>query len=345
VRRWPGGLLAACVALGPASAGSLGGAGVGADAPASSRYCDAPNALDATQQDRLLRFAAVLKARLEASGRPLALVARSGLDLRRFGQRYSHAGISLQASPNTPWSVRQLYYACDEGRPRLYDQGLAGFVSATDDASLGYVSVLLLPSEAGAALARVALDNRAALRLLGDAYSANAYPFGLRYQNCNQWLAELMALAWGGAPAEARGELDPDGAAADADPAGRARQAGPAAQAAQAGQPHHRAAAQAWLQASGYAPTQVALRTPLWRLAALFVPWLHEDDHPPEDLAAGVVQVSLPAALEAFVLARHPAAERLELCHRGTQVVVRRGGRPIAEGCVAERGDEVLRLD
>lgn len=287
--------------------------------PASSRYCDAPTAPDAAQQDRLLRFAALLKARLEASGRPLALVARSGLDLRRFGQRYSHAGISLQASANTPWSVRQLYYACDEARPRLYDQGLAGFVSATDDPSLGYVSVLLLPADAGAALARVALDNRAALGLLGAAYSANAYPFDARYQNCNQWLAELLALAWGAPAPDAAGTAGEDG--------------------------FDRRAAQAWLRAAGYQPTAVALRNPLWRMAAWFVPWLHEDDHPPDDLAAGIVQVSLPAALEDFVQARLPGTERLELCHRGAQVVLRRGWRPIAEGCVPEPGDEVLALD
>ena len=71
---------------------------------------------------------------LEASGQAVALVARSGLDLDRFAVRYSHAGVSLRDSPNTPWSVRQLYFACEERAPRLYDQGLAGFVQGTRDA-------------------------------------------------------------------------------------------------------------------------------------------------------------------------------------------------------------------
>ena len=166
-------------------------------AATSLRYCDAPPSLDARQQDRLLRFAALIRRELAASGQAVALVARSGLDLERFAQRYSHAGVSLRDSPNTPWSVRQLYYACDEGAPRLYDQGLAGFVQGTHDADAGFVSVLLLDADDGAALQRAALDPARALQLLGARYSANAYPFATHYQNCNQWLAELLAAAWG----------------------------------------------------------------------------------------------------------------------------------------------------
>jgi len=50
------------------------------------------------------------------------------------------------------WSARQLYYVCDENRPRIYDQDLAGFVMGTDDPSLGYVSIVRLPADAAQAL-------------------------------------------------------------------------------------------------------------------------------------------------------------------------------------------------
>src|SRR5215470_13398506 len=80
-----------------------------------SRFCDRAAPMSAPQQARLLRFAALIKQELDASGEAVALIARSGLDLSRFGLRYSHAGVSLKAS-GTPWSVRQLYYACDEQR-------------------------------------------------------------------------------------------------------------------------------------------------------------------------------------------------------------------------------------
>ena len=130
------------------------------------RYCDSPPKLNAAQQDKLLRVAGVIKAELEASGVSLALVARSGLKLGLFGMRYSHAGLTLKASPDTRWAVRQLYFACEEQKPRVFDQGLAAFLLGTDEPALGYISVLTLPPAAAAALEPVALDNRRALALL-----------------------------------------------------------------------------------------------------------------------------------------------------------------------------------
>ena len=66
-----------------------------------------------------------------------------------------------------------------------------------NDPAVGYVSVVLLPAAAAAALERAVLDNGRPCRLLGATYSANAYPFSARYQNCNQWVMEMLAAAWG----------------------------------------------------------------------------------------------------------------------------------------------------
>lgn len=277
----------------------------------SLRFCDRTASLSATQQDRLLRFAGVVRDELERSGATVALVSRSGLDLRRFGVRYSHAGVSLRASENAPWSVRQLYYACDERRPRLFDQGLSGFLFGTDDPALGYVSVVLLPPEAAAELERAALDKTRALRLLAARYSANAYPFSVRYQNCNQWLVELLAAAW--APLADGDDL--------------------------------RARAQAWLVDRGYAPSTLELGSHLLMFSAGFVPWISFDDHPEDDRFALRFRVSMPASIEAFVRERLPGARRIELCHDERQVVVRRGWKPLAEGCRPEAGDRVVAFD
>ena len=254
------------------------------------RFCDQPSRLSAAQQDRLFRFGGILKTALEASGQNLALVARSGLDLGRFGVRYSHAGLSIKGSTNAPWSVRQLYYACDERQPRVYDQGIAGFLLGLNDPAAGYVSVVFLPRAEAAALERVALDNSQALQLLGAAYSANAYAFGLTYQNCNQWVIEMMATAWG--------RLDGAG--------------------------NLRAAAQGWLKDKRYRPTSFNAGATLMWLAA-FVPWLHHDDHPSADLERGVFHVSMPASIEAFVQATVPGATRMEFCLADRRVVIRRG--------------------
>lgn len=276
----------------------------------SLNYCQGQDELNADVQDRLIQVAAVVKTALDRSGHSVALVARSGLALQRLDQRYSHAGVSLKSSPNTPWSVRQLYYACDEQRPRIFDQGMSGFVLGAHDPEEGYVSLVLLPQEPARALEAAALDDRQALALLGATYSANAHAFSQQYQNCNQWLAELLASAWG-AP------LPSDGA---------------------------RGQAQQWLRTHGYQPTVLKLNwQPLMWLAAV-LPWLHSDDHPAEDLANAQFQVSMPQSIASFVRVFWPAAAHIELCYTDTHIVLRRGWEPIAAGCQPAPGDEVTNL-
>ncbi len=267
--------------------------------------------LTAEQKDKLFRFGAVIKDQLEASGQSLAFIARSGLDLGRFGVRYSHAGLSLKGGLSTPWSVRQLYYACDEQRPRVFDQGISGFLLGLNDPSIGYVSIVFVPPPQAAALERAVLDKRQALQLLGGTYSANAYAFSVVYQNCNQWVAELLAAAWG----RLEGSQD------------------------------LRAQAQAWLKEQGYRPSvfELGWRPLLW--LASFIPWLHNDDHPAEDQGQALFRVSMPASIEAFVQDTVPGATRMEFCHANGRVVVHRGWEAIAEGCQPADQDTVITLD
>ncbi|MHA4869504.1 DUF2145 domain-containing protein [Duganella sp. PWIR1] len=275
----------------------------------SARFCDRSQELSAAEQSRLLRFAAVLRDELAASDDSVALVSRSGLDLSRFNIRYSHAALAWRSEQGL-WSARQLYYACDEGRPRIYDQGLAGFAMGTDDPALGYLSIVRLPPQAVLALRPALLDTPRALHLLAAQYSANAYAYSLRYQNCNQWLMEMLAAGWGDL---ADGE-------------------------------DLRQRAQAWLRDAGYAPPPVQVGSRFWMLASYFVPLLHLNDHPDEDRAALKLHVSLPATIEEFVRARFPQSERVELCHDDQQVVIHRGWTPIAEGCKPTEGDRVISL-
>ncbi len=276
----------------------------------SLRYCESDQVLSTADQDRLIRVAAIVKTELERSGQSIALLARSGLDLQRFDQRYSHAGVSLKDSPNTAWSVRQLYYACDEQRPRIFDQGMSGFVLGVNDPAEGYISIVLLPSEAATALQQAAMDDRRALQVLGSSYSANAYPFSQQYQNCNQWVAELMAAAWTLLPP---GDIP-------------------------------RRQAQQWLMEQGYTPSVISLGwRPLMWLADQ-VHWLHSDDHPPEDIEAAQFTVSMPSSLESFVRKLLPQATHVELCYTRQYLVIRRSWEPIAPGCIPGDGDEVSKL-
>ena len=107
-------------------------------------FCERGKQVGAAEQDRVLRFAGAVKGELERSGANVALISRAGLDLSRFGLLYSHAGVALKELEGV-WTVRQLYYACDESRPRLFDQGVAGFALGADALEL----VLLLLLEVG----------------------------------------------------------------------------------------------------------------------------------------------------------------------------------------------------
>lgn len=268
-------------------------------------WCSQPLQPNATQHDRLLRFGAVLRERLRQSSASAVLVSRSGTNLHWLGQRYSHAGVALRDNPLAPWAVRQLYFACEEQRSRVFDQGLPGFLLDFADPDEGYVSLLLLPPEAASALARAALDETTALSVLEPRYNAASYPFDLTDQNCNQWLLELMARAWGAVPG--------------------------------------RAGAQAWLAEAGYQPARV--ETGALQGLAPFIPWVRSGGQPRETLQQGIWQVSLPSAIERFVRQRYPHAQRIELCHDGRQVVLRENGPPIADGCRPGPGDLLTPLD
>lgn len=304
------GLLAACAATGALCAAQASGLGTqaGLHSGLLTPFCQ-PSKLQSTKaQDRVLRFAGAVQQVLQASGEEVALIARSGLNLERFKLRYSHAGVMLQANGDVPWSVRQLYFDCDAGRPRLFDQGLAGFLMSADSPDLAHVSIVFLPREQADALLRAAQDKSRALRLLAATYSANAYPFSLRYQNCNQWVAELLATAWG--------ELA-DGA-------------------------DLRQRAQHWLQAEGYRPTAVPIDSHLTKFVGGWMPLLHLDDHPADAQLGMTLEVSLPDAIEDFVQARLPQARRVELCMDAQKVVLRQGWQRLGPGCTPEAGDRVM---
>ena len=211
-------------------------------------FCERGKEVSAAEQDRVLRFAATVKRELEASGAGVALIARAGLDLSRFDLLYSHAGVALKDAGKA-WTVRQLYYACDEARPRIFDQGVAGFALGADAPGKGHVSLVFLDQDEAERLEQAARDKALALALLAGRYSANAYAFGTRYQNCNQWVAEMLAGAWGGIDTRA-----------------------PA-----------REQAQAWLREQGYRAGPVKVQSRWLMFAGQFVPLVHLDDHPAED--------------------------------------------------------------
>jgi len=271
-------------------------------------FCERETDISAAEQDRVLRFAGAVKDELNRSGSRVAVIARAGLDLSRFGLLYSHAGIALRDNPGGRWAVRQLYYACEESRPQLFDQGISGFALGADAPSRGHIALLFPPEDQAAPLEQAALDRRLALSLLAGQYSANAYAFGTRYQNCNGWVAELIASAWG--------RLDTN--------------------------EHAREHAQQWLREQGYTAGPVKIPSHWMMFAGQFVPLVHLNDHPLEDAHALALHVSVPASIEAFVHKQAPQTRRVELCHANGRIVVRRGWEALGAACEPGPGDEVI---
>jgi hypothetical protein len=279
-----------------------------ANASNSSVFCDQTAVLTAEEKNQLLNFSATVKNVLQKSGNDMAIISRSGIDLDRFEIRYSHAGFTLKNSANTPWAVRQLYYGCDEEKPSIYDQGLSGFLMDHDTRSIPYVSLVFMPPPMETALAKAALDKQTALNLLGALYSANAYPFSTQFQNCNQWLLEVMAFGWG--HIESKGD--------------------------------YRADAQQWLKENKYQPTDIDVKHRYLVWASHFVPLVHNSDQPAENLDKNLYQVSMPASIESFVKAQVPQATRVELCLNKGKIVIHHGWDMIPEGCLVGEGDEVV---
>jgi len=285
---------------------SLSGAGAGV-----LRYCDEDGVVSPDAQSRLLQLSQIAKEELQAADALVALASTAGLDLDRLSIRYSHMGISVAQNPHGPWSVRQLYFDCAQSKSRLFDQGMAGFITGRQPSEVVYLSLVMVPPSAAQSLADAALNNARALALLGQTYSANAYPFSTLYQNCNQWVLEMLASAWG--------------AASDSTSA--------------------RQEAQQWLRSQGYSPDVVQVGwAPLMWLSGQ-IPWLHRDDHPAADQDALLYRISLPKSIESFVQSIHPDSQRIELCMQKDQVVIRRGWQPMGPQCEPENGDEVRMLN
>ncbi|MEO9063859.1 MAG: DUF2145 domain-containing protein [Burkholderiaceae bacterium] len=203
---------------------------------------------------------------LEASGAEVALIARAGQDLTRYGLRYSHMGFVWCDHPDGRWTVVHELNACGSAESSLFDQGLGNFFL---DDPFRYEALIVIPD--------VESQHRLATMLAGDMpqrmhephYNVIAFPFSTRYQNSNQWALELMATA-----------MSRDFPIAD------------------------RASAQTWLKAAGYRPTTLEIPA-LTRLGGrLFKANVAFDDHPFDRRMAGRIDaVSVESVLD-FLRAR-----------------------------------------
>lgn len=214
-----------------------------AAAPAhAGRSCEEHPVTQTALSDALATGQA-LQTALDASGSDVAMVARQGQDLSKYGLKYSHAGLAFRSAPGQPWRIYELLNECGTADSALWVDGLANFF--LEDPFTLDALVIVPPPKMAAKLGEVLRDPAALHGFHGSRYNMVAYPFSTKYQNSNQWVLEVLASA-GASDVRIR----------------------------------TREQAQAWLKMTGYTPTEMRLG-PLTRLGGrAFKANIAFDDHP-----------------------------------------------------------------
>ena len=199
----------------------------------------------------------------------IALVARVGRDLSRYGLRYSHVAFAWRGHPRGDWTMVEELNQCGTAPSALYDDGLANFFL---DDLFAYQAKIVIPSpEVQSRISEVLVAGRGG-RFHEPRYNLVAYPFATRYQNSNQWLLETVADALAERPLG------------------------------------NRSGAQAWLLASGFRPSTLHVPA-IERLGAqLFRVNVAFDDQPIDRRMAGDIDVVSAESVLDFVLRVDPGA-------------------------------------
>jgi hypothetical protein len=129
---------------------------------------------------------------LEQTNAEAVILARVGSDISEYGLRYTHAAFAFRDHPKGRWLVRHLLNECATDRSGIYDQGLFNFFL---DDLYAYEALIIVPSRNLQDRLKGLVLSSAALVLHQPKYSMIASPFDTRYQNSNQWLLEMIALA------------------------------------------------------------------------------------------------------------------------------------------------------
>lgn len=238
-RRWGALLVSLCAAWGVAQAGQDCG----------ERAAPTPQALA-----QGLALGERVRDQLEQSGASAALVARVGLNLGEFGQRYTHMGVAVRDHVRRRWQVLHLFNPCGKAESEISVQPLEQFYEVD---LFAYEALVVTPSYALQAAMREVFMNPATTRALHKpAYNMIAHPFNTRFQNSNQWILEMLALT-----------LDRSGGIRD------------------------RTAAQAWLQRAGFEPGTIRISNLRRTGARLFSAHVSFADHTQEEYEKQTYQV------------------------------------------------------
>lgn len=224
---------------------------------------------DAASFVKAMKLAERTLAALDKSGARVALIARVGQDLSKYGLRYSHMGYAWRDHPQGRWLVVHELNQCGTAKSALFDQGLGNFFL---DDMFAYESRIVVPGPAAQARIVAMLASTAPLRLHDPRYNMLAFPYSTNYQNSNQWLLETYAASVSDMPIDGRAQ------------------------------------AQAWLKLAGYQPITLDIPAMTRLGARMFRANVSFDDQPFERRMAGRIDTVTVDSVVRFVHQRDPQA-------------------------------------
>ena len=160
--------------------------------PAAAGQACEEHVVTPRQLDDGLALAAAVLERLPRHDARAVVLARVGADVSDQGLRWTHAGIAVRDEDTAIWRVLHKLNRCGAETSDLYRQGLGNFFLDDPHELRAW---LLVPTAPVQRQVLRALERGADLALHEPRYSMIAYPFETEFQNSNQWLLELVAVA------------------------------------------------------------------------------------------------------------------------------------------------------
>ena len=129
---------------------------------------------------------------LEKNPAPVALLARHGTNLDKYGLHYSHVGFVVRDHPDGAWTVVHLLNQCGSARSDIYAQGLVNFFM--DDLQSQDARIVWLKPELAHRLA-VLLGKNTVTSVFDPDYSVIARYDSRQYQNSTAWVLDMLSAA------------------------------------------------------------------------------------------------------------------------------------------------------
>jgi hypothetical protein len=145
-----------------------------------------------TQVRESLELAEQAREALENSQAEVAVIARAGQNLDKWGLHYSHLAFVWRDDPHGRYSVVHLLNRCGTAEGALFDQGLGDFFM---DDMYQFRTLIMIPDAQLQERLAGMLESGRAGRFLEPHYNMLAYPYSTQFENSNQWPLEVLAAA------------------------------------------------------------------------------------------------------------------------------------------------------